>query len=273
MHGTPLRMEVLQCFVHVFSASQGPAVSRRHGPAPLRPDCWGGAGAQEDDSRQLLKAMSDYMAAQSAFSFTYQSSIEAVTPEFEKLQFVSSGTATIHRPDKIRVTRTGGFADVELVYDGSQLTVEGKNLKAYAQVDLKGTLVDLGERLADAGVEAPGGDLLSPNVFDTLMDGVTEARHIASAYVDGVECEYLAFRTKDADWQIWIRSGDQPIPLRYVITSKDVVQAPQYTLQISDWKAGDAVAADDFAFKAPEGVKKVDLSELGAIDELPSPTE
>ena len=83
----------------------------------------------------------------------------------------------------------------------------------------------------------------------------------------------LAFRKADTDWQIWIEAGDRPIPRRYVITSKDVVQAPQYTVQISDWKAGAGVAAGDFAFKAAADEKKVDLSELELIDELPSPTE
>jgi len=68
-----------------------------------------------DGSKALLKAMSDYMAAQKTFSFDYVSSVEAVTPAFEKLQFVSSGTATISRPDKIRVTRVGGFADLDVV--------------------------------------------------------------------------------------------------------------------------------------------------------------
>lgn len=233
----------------------------------------GSARAQDDDARQLLKAMSNYMAAQNSFSFSYQSSLEAVTKNLEKLQFVSSGTVTVHRPDKIRATRTGGFADVALLFDGNTLTVEGKNLDAYAQIPVQGTLDDLGQHLADAGIAPPGEDLLSSNVFDALMDGVTEAKHIGSAYVDGVECEYLAFRAPNADWQIWIEAGDHPVPRRYVITTKDVVQAPQYTLEIRDWKSGDAVSADDFTFKAAEGSKKVDLSQLDHIDELPTPAE
>ena len=233
----------------------------------------GGAARADDDATQLLKAMSDYVAAQSDFSFSYQSSLEAVTPTFEKLQFVSSGKVRAHRPDKIRVSRTGGFVDAELVFDGTTLTIHGKNQRAYAQVEAKGTLQDLGDRLADVGIDPPGGDLISADAFDALMDGVTEAKHISSAYVDGVECEYLAFRKSDADWQIWIEAGERPIPRRYVVTSKDVVQAPQYTVQIGDWKDGADAGADDFSFKAPDGEKKVDLSELELIDELPSPTE
>lgn len=222
-------------------------------------------------AKDLLKAMSDFLVAQKSISFNYQSSLEAVTPDFEKLQFVSSGTANITRPDKLRVTRTGGFADIDVSFDGSTLTVHGKNLDAYAKVDGKGSLDDLIDRLADAGVEAPGADLLSSHVYDILMSDVTEAKHISSAFVDGVECEYLAFRTPELDWQIWIQTGSQPIPRRYVITSKHVVQAPQYTLEISNFKSGADVAATSYNIDIPANAKTVDLSELQSIDELPAP--
>jgi hypothetical protein len=225
------------------------------------------------DARQLLKAMSDYIAAQQTFSFTYQSTIEVVTHDFEKLQFVSSGTATVSRPDKIRVTRRGGFVDLELVFDGSMLSVYGKNLNAYAQVEGKGTLEDLSGRLSDAGIDPPGADLFTANAFDELMDGVTEADHFASAFVNGVECEYLTFRKRDIDWQIWIEAGERPIPRRYVITSKQIAQAPQYTLEISDFKSGSAVASPSFDFEKPATAKKVDMSELDHLDELPAPKD
>ena len=38
----------------------------------------------------------------------------------------------MNRPDKIHATRTGGYADVELFFDGKTLTVLGKNINSYA---------------------------------------------------------------------------------------------------------------------------------------------
>jgi hypothetical protein len=52
-----------------------------------------------------------------------------------------------------------------------------------------------------------------------------------------------------------------------VITSKAVAGAPQYTLRIKEWRT--EIAADAFAFKPAQGSKKVALSELTDIDELP----
>ncbi|RUU28316.1 DUF2092 domain-containing protein [Mesorhizobium sp. M6A.T.Ce.TU.016.01.1.1] len=227
--------------------------------------------AMADDAKDILKAMSDYMAKQKTFSFSYDSSVEVVTRDFEKLQFASSGKVEVARPDKINVSRIGGFADVETVFDGTTLSILGKNPNVYSQVEIKGNLDALGEQLSSAGIDPPGADILASNVFNVLMDGVTDARHISSAYIDGVECEYLAFRSQDVDWQMWIQAGEQPVPRRYIITSKHLSQAPQYTLQTRDWKLGSEVAANDFTFKAPADAKKVDLSEIAHIDEVPSP--
>jgi hypothetical protein len=58
--------------------------------------------------------MSDYLAAQKTLSLEYDSNLEIVTKEQQKLGLASSGAVTLNRPDKIRATRTGGFANVEL---------------------------------------------------------------------------------------------------------------------------------------------------------------
>ncbi|WP_095081880.1 DUF2092 domain-containing protein [Mesorhizobium sophorae] len=47
----------------------------------------------------------------------------------------------------------------KVVYDGTPFSVLGKNLNAYARIEAKGTIDELTYRLADAGVEAPGGEI------------------------------------------------------------------------------------------------------------------
>jgi hypothetical protein len=116
----------------------------------------------------------------------------------------------------------------------------------------------------------PAADLLLSNVYDGLMLDVTESMDLGSGIIGGVECDHLAFRTKDIDWQIWIAQGDKPYPCRYMISTTNVDQAPQYSIQIRNWRTGSEVAANDFAFKGPSGARKVELKELADIDELPN---
>ena len=231
--------------------------------------------ARADDPEKFLKAMTDYTAAQKSISATFDSDIEVVTPELEKIQFTSSGKLQLTRPDKLRISRTGGYADVQLVYDGKTVSIYGNNAKAYAQADLAGTIDQLVDLIqAKSGAAMPGTDLLLSNAYDELMSNVVLAKHVGQGVVDGVECEHLAFRGVDTDWQIWIESGARPVPRKYVITSKTLAGAPQYTLRIKDWKTDAIADADTFVFKPPADATKVDLDSgvMAEFDELPPGT-
>ena len=76
-------------------------------------------------------------------------------------------------------------------------------------------------------VAVPGADLLRPNVYDDMMNRAISARHIGQGVIDGIECEHLAFRAQDVDWQLWVQTGANPIPRKLVITSKAVGGAPE----------------------------------------------
>lgn len=227
------------------------------------------AKADEASAKSLVKAMSDYMAAQKAMSFSYDTNLEIVTKDGQKLALASSGAVVLNRPDKVRVARNGGFANVEAVFDGKTLTLLGKNANVYGQVEATGSVDQLIDALRDKYHRPlPGADLLQSNMYDELMSSVTDAKDLGSGVIGGVECDHLAFRTKEVDWQIWIAQGASPYPCRYVITSKLVDNGPQYSIQIRDWKTGSEVASDDFGFKNPTNAKKIDLKDLDT-DELP----
>ena len=230
----------------------------------------GAAQARADDAVEILKKMTGYVNAQQTILTAFDSDIEVVTDDLQKIQFTSSGQIMLSRPDKLRVSRTGGYADVELVFDGKKATVYGKNIGAYAQADFSGNVDELIDKMrADFGVEAPGADLLLSRSFDVLMTGVYDAKHIGRGVIDGVECEHLAFRTSDTDWQIWVEPGANPIPRKFIITSKGVTGAPQYTLKIKDWKTNVPPSADAFTFKPAAEAKLADFRSLVNIDEVP----
>lgn len=227
------------------------------------------ARAGESHAKEILKAMSDYLAAQERFSFEYDSTLEVVTKEDQKLQLASSGTAAIERPNRIRSTRSSGFVDVEIIFDGSTLTLFGKNANAYTQVRIEGSIDHLVEELRYTyGRPLPAADLLLSQPYAELMKDVTDIKDLGSGVIGGQECDFLAFRTEEVDWQIWVAHGDAPYPCRYVITSKDIPGAPQYSIQLRNWSTD---AADvDFSFQPSADARKIELEDLQTkIRELP----
>ena len=165
-----------------------------------------GAEAQSDDALTILKSMSDYLAKQQKFTVTYLTDVEIITPEIEKIQFASSGKVIVNRPNKVHASRSGGYADTETVFDGKQVTIHAKHLNIYAQIDAAGTLDQLIDKLQAENMVVPGADLLLSDVYGELSKDVLSSRHIGVGVINGVECEHLAFRNRETDWQLWVRT-------------------------------------------------------------------
>ncbi|MEJ5061416.1 MULTISPECIES: DUF2092 domain-containing protein [unclassified Pseudomonas] len=229
------------------------------------------AHADEAYAKSLIKNMSDYMSAQKNISFNYDTILEVVTKDQQRLALAGSGTVAISRPDKLRSTRASGFADLEMVFDGKTLTLLGKGKNIYTQVEVPGTVDHLLDELKHKlNRPLPGADLFMPNPQDELMAGVTDIKDLGSGVIGGTECDHLAFRKQDVDWQIWIAQGDRPYPCRYVITSKTIAGSPQYSIQLSDFKSGDTAESGDFTFKNSTNAQKIDLKDLPNAEDLPS---
>lgn len=226
--------------------------------------------AQDNDAKAFLKAMSDYLNSQKNIHLTFDSDIEVITPELEKIQFTNSGEALLSRPDRLRAHRVGGYSDVAMFFDGNTVSIHGKDTNGYTRFAGPRTVDQLIEALgAGHGVALPGADLLRSQSYDLLVADVQEAKYIGRGVIDGRECEHLAFRNFDTDWQLWVEVGDQPIPRKLVITSKTINSAPQYTLRIKGWKTDIEPAPDAFVFVPPAGATLLHPDELIGLDELP----
>jgi hypothetical protein len=232
------------------------------------------AQGTQDEADNILKQMSAYLGQVQNLTMNFSSDVEVISHGGQtslsglKVQFSSSGSVLLSRPDKIRASRTGGQTDFEVISDGKTLTIHGKDANAYAQADAAPTLDELFDGIRDlTGLEFPGADLLFSDVYGQLSEPIEQAAYLGTGIVDGQECHHLVFRTPDVDWQIWIETGDKPIPRKYVITSKWITGAPQYQLRISDWNDNPTVAADAFSFSPADGTESVDIEELEGLGE------
>ena len=215
--------------------------------------------ARADDPAKILKSMTDYLSGQTSLSASFDSDIEVITPELQKIQFSSSGQMKLSRPDKLRVRRTGGYADVEMVYDGRTMSLYGNNAKSFVQADLAGTVDEMIDRIqARSGVGMPGTDLLLSNAYDELMAATTEGKHVGMEKVGGKEAHHLTFKQPNLDWEIWVAAEGEP----FVLKAKSVLETQNGKLSTietySNWKLNPDLNNDVFKFKAPEEAKKVD---------------
>lgn len=212
--------------------------------------------AIDPDAQSVLATMSSYLGGLKSFSVEYSSVDEVVTPDGQKLQFLHSGEIAVQRPDKLYATRKGAAGIAEVFLDGKWLTLFTRKANAYLQYDASSidAAVDIVRNL---GFDAPGADLLAPKPLENSTTDLASGAHTGMTFIDGIEVHQLAFRGTDVDWQLWVTAGDKPLPLRYVITTKSLSSAPQYTLQLKNWNAAPQIDAKQFAFTPPQGAKKL----------------
>jgi len=223
----------------------------------------------EPEAAKLLAAMSDNLKASPILSADYDADQEIIDLAGQKIQYSASGSLALDRAKGLHITRKGPFADAEVIFDGKTISLYGKALNVYARMDSPGPSIEEAteEFRAATGLDAPGADLLGSDPYAVLTDGVTEGTVVGSAFVGGTECDHLFFRTDIVDWQIWISKGEKPLPLKYVITTKWVTGAPQYSLRLTNWKT-DGVDPAQFTFTPPAGATEVKQVHADATGEL-----
>jgi len=213
--------------------------------------------AIDPDAKGVLAAMSTYLGGLKNFSVDYAAVDEVVTQDGQKLQFLHSGKIVAQRPNRLYANRRGATGTAEMFLDGKGLTLYAKKANAYLQLDAA-TMEGAIAALHKFGFEAPGADLLAAKPLDSSTADMTSGVHVGMTVVDGVEVHQLAFRGADVDWQLWVKAGSKPLPVRYVITTKAMGGAPQYTLELRNWNVAPKIGATQFTFAPPPGAKKLD---------------
>jgi len=209
---------------------------------------------------KLLKASTDFLASQQQFSVDTESSIEVVLTSGQKIQFDHTARVSVERPNKFRAERTGDLVDQVFYYDGESLTLHNPSANYFATIAAPGTLEEALDFMREKlDIVAPASDLLYKNAYDILMQEVTSGFVVGKGVVEGVRCDHLAFRAPHVDWQIWIEEGKRPLVRKLVITTRDKLNAPQFTVVMKNWNLKPKFNARTFSFKPPRSLQKVEF--------------
>ncbi len=210
------------------------------------------------DADRLLRQMSDYLSGLQSFTVQNFAVDETTMKSGEKIQATSDSEITVQRPNHMKSTQRGSGEGLNLWYDGKTMTLACKGTNSFESVaapdNIDGAIDKMRKHFK---VEAPGADLLYKNPYDILMEQVVGGRVIGKETVQGIPATHVAFQGEEVDFQLWIKDGPQPLPLRFVITTKTVKANPQFTVQLSNWDTQPKITGMEFGFHAPTGAKPV----------------
>lgn len=224
------------------------------------------SGAQEKQQTidpkadNILRQMSDYLNTLQEFSINAENTVDTLLTSGQKLQLHRAIQVFVRRPDRLRANLEGDRYDQELFYDGKSITLFTKTLDYYATIEAPPTIEAALDRAEESvGLVAPFSDVVSRNCYDVLTKDVQYGFYVGLSTVLGVDCHHLAFRGEETDWQIWIEKGARPLPKKFVITSKWITGAPQFTGLVTGWDLSPKLQDSLFSFVAPKGAEKIEF--------------
>jgi hypothetical protein len=218
-------------------------------------------GVIDPKADAALHRMSDYLSCLKSFRVETTSVDEKITTEGQKIQEIKESTIVLKRPGELRIDRVGPKGHAVFRYDGKRFSLYNSEKNVYAVAQAPATLdAAIDEARDHLNIDAPGGDLLVANPYAALVDGITVGRYIGLEPLGNVKAHHLAVSKDNVDYQIWIQDGPQAVPLRYVITSKDMTGQPQFTIELRNWQPDVAVPENTFAFAPPAGSTRVELA-------------
>jgi hypothetical protein len=216
------------------------------------------APAVDPAATMILKRMTDYLGSLKQFSVHTQNDVEDMLDSGHRVDYEVSASVVISRPNKLRAERKGDLTDQVFYYNGKTLTLYNPSDKVYATDPAPGTIQDtLTYAREKLGLVVPVADLIYPNAYPLLMQGVTLAKVVDKSMIGGVRCDHLLFSRPGVDFQVWVADTGKPLPYKYVVTDTGTPALLSVSTVMSRWNVAPQVADARFTFVPPKGTKKI----------------
>ena len=236
------------------------AIATRAGADPAKAAPAPGPNPIDAKAVERVRAMSAVLAAAKAFTVHGEISYDEVMHSGRKLQFAAAVEAAVRRPNGLAVEFLSDLGGKKLWYDGKSFTLLDLVHDAYATgAAPPTTLAFLEETETKQGISFPLIDFLTDDPAARLLAGVRSAFVVGPGDVDGTTCEHLAFSNDVLDWQLWIETGEKPLPRKVVITYRNRAAAPQYGAVFSEWAFPRSIQDEHFVADLPSDAHKVDF--------------
>jgi hypothetical protein len=220
------------------------------------------ANAVDPASIQALKDMGAHLLTLTRFQVSTGLTGERVLADGQKLQHTARAELDVARPNRLRAHISSPRSEREIFYDGKTVTLFTPAQKYYSTVEFTDSIGALVIKLEDRyGVEIPLYDLFLWGTPAAPLDKIDSAMNAGQDFIGNDLCNHYAFRQGTFDWQLWITTGDKPLPRKLVITNRADEARPQ-SVSLIDWNLKPTFKDAVFKFTPPKGSTAVELRPL-----------
>ena len=230
-----------------------------------------GVSDSQAEAREILMNMGKFLAQTQRFSVNIRSGYDVVQESGQKIEFNDNRKVIVNRPDHLRaeVEKSNGSRNLA-VFDGKNIKVSTttEHESVYAETPSPGDLdASIKYLVNDLNMRLPLAVLLVSQLPAEFEQRVQDIDYVENTRIFGHPAHHLAGSTDTVDFQVWIKDGDQPLPLRIVLTYKHEGGQPQFRALFAEWNLSPEITDSTFAFKPQDGAKKISflakLNEMG----------
>lgn len=229
------------------------------------------AAEKSIDSRAdaALHRMCDYLQKLSEFRYVSEVETDQVARDGQKIQLSRRVTVELKRPNLVHAVTQGDNVQRESFFDGDKCTILDLQARVYSIVDTPNTLEGARDYMAEKyDMEMPNSDILMSDPYKELSDDVLTGKYIGLSHVGDTACHHLAFTQASVDWQIWIATGDKPLPRKMIVTYKKEPASPQFVAIYTKWETEPKLDRAIFTATPKRGFHQVELQPLDSQQAL-----
>lgn len=216
------------------------------------------------EATQALARMGAYLRSLKTFQVVSTASTEEVYPNGQKLQFLQKTSYLIGGPEAMSVEIETDRQSRRIFYNGKTLTIAAPRAKLYTALPVTGTISEvLNRAYTDFGVEFPLQDLFRWGSPQQTAEKPAEGFKVGAAQIGEHATEHFAFRQPGVDWQVWIDTGDKPLPRKMVIANTEDPTQPEYVAYFQ-WDMTPSIASGSFDFKPGSDYRMIDFGAAAA---------
>lgn len=216
--------------------------------------------------REIVEKMSAKLGGAKEFSVTTVEARQEVKPDGSSAPVNLTRHTTLRRgPDRLYSTVDGDRHN-EVWYDGIGLTVVVHNDKIFGQARMPETLDKTLDSIHERyGVPVPVADYIYTNPAKALLADTTTGGWAGRETVDGVAADHVAFKDKGVNWDIWIPSQGDPVPLKASAQFEENPRLKKIDLAFKEWNFAPTIAEDRFKPTVPSDYEGVALIQRARI--------
>ncbi len=254
MKSTIMKSTMTICSILILIASG--ALAKDSGEAATKQSA---VDASTAEALAILKRSSDFMNDQKEFRFEADDDYDSLQKNGMMIEFGSSRSISVRRPDRLRIEVVERSGDRELtVFDGKTLSTFFEDEKAYIQLERAGSLDQIIDFMQDElGASVPLSDFIHSNFYADAIEEIKLGAVVGESTVAGTKCDHVVFLSDELGFQVWIEKGSRPVPRRVSIEFLDAPGTPQYKANLTNWKLGASTPDESFVFQPPPDAERL----------------